>query len=92
MQYTYNEDTGLYDAVARDGVNPIAALPEDDEQQWALTYRDILPVQINEDYKLGEAVEWAFDDEGNAVNVSVALTATSLAELCTMGDSRFLQH
>lgn len=90
MQYTYNEDTGLYDAVARDGVNPIAALPEDDEQQWALTYRDILPVQVNEDYKLGEAVEWAFDDEGNAVNVSVALTATSLAELKeTMGDSRF---
>ena len=25
--------------------------------------RDILPVQINEDYKLGEAVEWAYDDD-----------------------------
>ena len=90
MQYTYNEETGMYDAIARVGVNPIAALPEDDEQQWALTYETILPVQPNEDYKSGYAVEWAFDSDGEAVAVPVELTADRLAELeATMDDSRF---
>ena len=90
MQYTYNEETGMYDAIAREGVNPIAALPEDDEQQWALTHEAILPVQPNEDYKSGYAVEWAFDSDGEAVAVPVELTVDGLAELeATMDDSRF---
>lgn len=89
MQYTYNEESGMYDAIAREGVNPIAALPEDDEQQWALEHEAILPVQQNEDYKSGYAVEWAFDG-AEAVNVSVSLTAESLAALeATMDESRF---
>ena len=90
IQYTWNEDTLMYDAVAREGVNPIAALPDDDEQQWALDNEAILPVQVNEDYTLGRAVEWAFDSDGNAVNVSVDITAESLAALeATMDESRF---
>lgn len=90
MQYTFNEETGMYDAIAREGVNPIAALPDDDEQQWALEHEAILPVQQNEDYKSGYAVEWAFDSDGNAVNVSVNLTAETLAALeATMDESRF---
>ena len=89
MQYTFNEETGMYDAVARDGVNPIAARPDDDEQQWALEHEAILPVQQNEDYKSGYAVEWAFDSDG-PVNVSVTLTAEALAALeATMDESRF---
>ena len=89
MQYTYNEETEMYDAIAREGVNPIAALPEDDEQQWALEHEAILPVQQNEDYKSGYAVEWAFDG-ADAVNVSVSLTAESLAALeASMDESRF---
>ena len=90
IQYTWNEDTLMYDAVAREGVNPIAALPDDDEQQWALDNEAMLPVQVNEDYTLGRAVEWAFDSDGNAVNVSVDITAESLAALeATMDESRF---
>lgn len=90
MQYLFNEETGMYDAIAREGVNPIAALPEDDEQQWALEHEAVLPVQKNTDYKSGYAVEWAFDSDGNAVNVSVDLTADALAALeATMEDSRF---
>ena len=89
MQYTYNAETGMYDAIARDGVNPIAALPEDDEQQWALEHEAILPVQQNEDYKSGYAVEWATNSDG-PVNVSVTLTAEALAALeATMDESRF---
>ena len=89
MQYTYNVETGMYDAIARDGVNPIAALPDDDEQQWALEHEAILPVQQNEDYKSGYAVEWATDSDG-PVNVSVTLTAEALAALeATMDESRF---
>ena len=89
MQYTFNEETGMYDAIARDGVNPIAALPDDDEQQWALEHEAILPVQQNEDYKSGYAVEWATDKDG-PVNVSVTLTAEALAALeATMDESRF---
>ena len=90
MQYTYNDETGMYDAVAREGVNPIAALPDDDEQQWALDHEAVLPVQQNEDYKSDYAVEWAFDKDGNAVSVSVNLTTESLAALeATMDESRF---
>ena len=90
IQYTWDATNGTYEVVAREGVNPIAALPEDDEQQWALQYRSILPVQINEDYKLGEAVEWAFDDDGDAIPITVNLTTENIAELqATMDESRF---
>jgi UMF1 family MFS transporter len=90
MQYTFNEETGMYDAIARDGVNPIAALPDDDEQRWALDHEAILPVQENEDVRDDYAVEWAFDSDGNAVNVSVNLTAENIAALeATMDESRF---
>ena len=90
IQYTWDATNGTYEVVAREGVNPIAALPEDDEQQWALQYRSILPVQINENYKLGEAVEWAFDDDGDAIPINVNLTDENIAELqATMDESRF---
>ena len=90
IQYTWDATNGTYEVVAREGVNPIAALPEDDEQQWALQYRSILPVQINEDYKLGEAMEWAFDDDGDAIPINVNLTDENIAELqATMDESRF---
>lgn len=90
VQYSWDEGNSTYTAIAREGVNPIAALPDDDEQQWALTYEEALPVQKNADYKLGYAVEWAFDDEGKSIPVVVNLNATSLASLeSTMDESRF---
>lgn len=90
IQYSWDETNGTYLATAREGVNPIAALPDDDEQQWALTHEAVLPVQQNMDYKSGRAVEWAFDDDGNAVPVAVNLTTENLAALeATMGDARF---
>ncbi len=90
VQYSWDEGNSTYTAIAREGVNPIAALPDDDEQQWALTYEEALPVQKNADYKLGYAVEWAFDDEGKSIPVVVNLSATSLASLeATMDESRF---
>jgi len=90
VQYTWDDDNGTYVAVAREGVNPIAALPEDEEQQWALDYRDILPVQTNEAYKFGEAVEWAFDKDGVAIPTNVSLTEQALEALeGTMDESRF---
>lgn len=90
VQYNWDDGNSTYVAVAREGVNPIAALPEDEEQQWALDYRDILPVQTNEAYKFGDAVEWAFDDDGVAVPTNVSLTEQDLVALeGTMGESRF---
>ncbi len=90
VQYSWDDGNGTYTAIAREGVNPIAALPDDDEQQWALTYEEALPVQKNTNYKLGYAVEWAFDDDGNSIPVVVNLSATSLAALeATMDESRF---
>ena len=90
VQYSWDEGNGTYTAIAREGVNPIAALPDDDEQQWALTYEEALPVQKNAKYKLGYAVEWAFDDEGKSIPVVVNLSAASLASLeATMDESRF---
>ncbi|MGB1098136.1 MAG: MFS transporter [Poseidonia sp.] len=90
IQYTWDEDSSTYTALAREGVNPIAAMPGDDEQQWALDHETILPVQQNKDVKRDYAVEWAFDSDGNAVSVPVNLTAEALAALeATMDESRF---
>lgn len=90
VQYSWDDGNSTYTAIAREGVNPIAALPDDDEQQWALAYEEALPVQKNTNYKLGYAVEWAFDDDGHSIPVVVNLSATSLASLeATMDESRF---
>ena len=90
IQYTWDDEAGTYVAEAREGVNNIAALPDDDEQKWAMENREILPVQINEDVRDDDAVEWAFDDDGAPVKVNVILTADSLAQLSdSMDESRF---
>ena len=90
IQYTWDEEAGTYVAEAREGVNNIAALPDDDEQKWAMDNREILPVQINEDVRDDDAVEWAFDKDGLPVKVNVILTADSLAKLNdSMDESRF---
>ena len=90
IQYTWNDEAGTYVAEAREGVNNIAALPDDDEQKWAYEYKDILPVQKNEDVRDDEAVEWAFDDDGAPIAMNVTLTADSIAKLLeTMDESRF---
>jgi UMF1 family MFS transporter len=90
IQYTWDADEGTYVVTAREGVNNLAALPGDDEQDWAKEYMDILPVRQNEAYKLGFAVEWAFDDDGNAVGKPVTLTIETLTILQdSMVESRF---
>ena len=90
IQYTWDEEAGTYVAEAREGVNNIAALPDDDEQKWAYEYKDILPVQKNEDVRDDDAVEWAFDDDGAPIAMNVSLTADSIAKLLdTMDESRF---
>ena len=90
IQYTWDADEDAYVVTAREGVNNLAALPGDDEQDWAIEYMDLLPVAENDAYKQGFAVEWAFDDDGKAVGKSVNLTNESLATLsASMLESRF---
>lgn len=89
IQYTWDADEGTYIATAREGVNNIAALPDDDEQQWALTHEAILPVAQNPDYN-GYAVEWAYESNGSATMKPVNLTTANLGALeASMADSRF---
>lgn len=90
IQYAWDAENSTYIATAREGVNNIAALPDDNEQQWALEHEAILPVTQNEDYDGGYAVKWAYEDNGTATPIAVSLNATSLAALeATMDDSRF---
>ena len=90
IQYTWDADENSYIATAREGVNNIAALPDDDEQQWALDHEAILPVTQNKDYKDGYAVKWAYETNGTATMKSVSLNASNIAALkATMGESRF---
>ncbi|RJU85896.1 MAG: hypothetical protein DWC02_05620 [Candidatus Poseidoniales archaeon] len=91
IQYTWDDDEKTYVVEAREGVNNIAALPDDDEQVWALEYEDILPVEENKDVKRqGYAVKWAFDKDGKAIPVTVNLTAENLEMLeSTMDEARF---
>ena len=91
IQYTWDADEGAYFVEAREGVNNIAALPDDDEQKWALEYEEILPVKQNKDVKRqGYAVEWAFDDDGAPISMQVNLTESTMAAFkASMDDSRF---
>ena len=91
IQYTWDADGETYVVEAREGVNNIAALPDDDEQKWALEYDEILPVQQNEDVKRqGYAVEWAFDDNDAPIPVNVILSESTIANLsASMDESRF---
>lgn len=91
IQYTWDADGETYVVEAREGVNNIAALPDDDEQKWALEYEEILPVQQNEDVKRqGYAVEWAFDDNDAPIPVNVILSESTIANLsASMDESRF---
>ena len=90
IQYTWDADENSYIATAREGVNNIAALPDDDEQQWALDHEAILPVTQNLDYKGEYAVKWAYETDGTATMKSVTLNASNIAALeATMGESRF---
>ncbi len=90
IQYDWDEINGTYIATAREGVNNIAALPDDGEQQWAIEHQAVLPVVQNDDYKDGYAVEWAYEKNGTATAIAVSLNATSLAALeATMDESRF---
>ena len=91
IQYSWDADGETYVVEAREGVNNIAALPDADEQKWALEYEEILPVQQNEDVKRqGYAVEWAFDDNGAPIPVNVILSESTIANLsASMDESRF---
>ncbi len=91
IQYTWIEEDSTYVVEAREGVNNIAALPDDDEQKWALEFEEILPVEQNNDVKRqGYAVKWAYDDDGAPVAKPVTLTAEALASLeDSMDKSRF---
>ena len=91
IQYTWDAEEGSYFVEAREGVNNIAALPDDDEQKWALDYEEILPVKQNEDVKRqGYAVEWAFDEDGAPISMQVNLTEATIAAFkASMDDSRF---
>ena len=91
IQYSWDADGETYVVEAREGVNNIAALPDDDEQKWALEYEEILPVQQNEDVKRqGYAVEWAFDDNDAPIPINVILSESTIANLsASMDESRF---
>lgn len=91
IQYTWDNDADTYTVEAREGVNNIAALPDDDEQKWALDNEEILPVEQNNDVKRqGYAVKWMVDDDEKPISVVVNLTANSLKELeSSMDESRF---
>ena len=91
VQYTWDEENDTYTVEAREGVNNIAALPDDDEQKWALDNEDILPVEQNNDVKRqGYAVKWMMDDDEKPISVVVNLTADTLKELeSSMDESRF---
>ena len=90
IQYAWDEGEGTYIATAREGVNNLAALPGDDEQDWAKANADVLPVVKNEAYKQGFAVKWNFDDDGVAVGKAVNLSNQTLASLsASMVESRF---
>lgn len=68
LQYTWDEDTEAY-IIELGSVGEIAQDPDDDEQDWALKYVDVLPVEINAKIKQGTSYKWATGQ--NATNITM---------------------
>ena len=68
LQYTWDEDTEAY-IIEFGSVGEIAQDPDNDEQDWAMKYVDVLPVEINTKIKQGTSYKWATGQ--NATNITM---------------------
>ena len=70
IQYTWAYDgEGYYTVTTKINLGELAQDPDSDEQKWAMEFRDILPVQVNEQIDETEVLEWAKDNDGNPSNI-----------------------
>ena len=67
LQYTWDDEEGLWSVTTRANLGDIAQDPEHDEQGWANEYRELLPVKQNEKIDEALVLEWDVTEDGPAV-------------------------
>jgi UMF1 family MFS transporter len=81
LQYTWDDDTDSY-LITFGAVGEIAQDPDNDEQEWAEKFKDVLPIEVNEKIKEGTSYKWA--EELNATDITLIMEL-----LDSMEDQRF---
>jgi UMF1 family MFS transporter len=88
IQYTWDAETETYSVIVLSTVGELAQDPDDEEQEWAKEFREILPVLRNEKIDEGEVLEWARDSDDNPVAVTVANVSLEALK-AQISESRF---
>ncbi len=87
IQYTWDAENETYHAIVLSSLGELAQDPDNEEQEWAMEFREVLPVQVNEKVDQAEVLEWAKDSDGPLLvdvgNVSLDAVKAKIA------DSRF---
>ena len=84
----WDDETESYHAIVLSSTGQLAQDPDNEEQEWATQFQEILPVEVNE--KVDEAVvfEWATDSDGQPKSVDVGNVSLDALK-AKIADSRF---
>ena len=88
IQYTWDEETESYHAIVLSSLGELAQDPDNEEQEWAKEFRDILPVEVNDKVDEAEVLQWAMDSDGQPLSVDVGNVSLDAVK-AKIADSRF---
>ena len=88
IQYTWDEETESYHAIVLSSLGELAQDPDNEEQEWAKEFRDILPVEVNDKVDEAEVLQWAKDGDGQPLSVDVGNVSLDAVK-AKIADSRF---
>ncbi|MBK38707.1 MAG: hypothetical protein CMB50_00510, partial [Euryarchaeota archaeon] len=91
LQYTWDAENETYHAIVlsssiTDG--QLAQDPDNEEQEWAKEFREILPVQVNDKINDVEVLEWAKDSDDQPISIDVGNVSLEALK-AKIAESRF---
>ncbi len=88
IQYTWDSEDETYHAIILSTSGELAQDPDNEEQEWAMEFRDILPVQVNDKVDEAEVLQWARDSDDQPLSVNVGNVSLDALK-AKVADSRF---
>jgi len=88
LQYTWDSENETYHAIVLSSLGELAQDPDNEEQEWAMEFRDILPVERNDKVDETEVLEWAKDSDGQPISVEVGNVSLDALK-AKIAESRF---
>ncbi|DAC22642.1 MAG TPA: hypothetical protein D7H89_02120 [Candidatus Poseidoniales archaeon] len=91
LQYTWDAENETYHAIVlsssiTDG--QLAQDPDNEEQEWAKEFREILPVQVNDKVNDVEVLQWAKDSDDQPISIDVGNVSLEALK-AKIAESRF---